>query len=115
MYPLFFLDFNETLTFSTIFRKILKYPSSDSSIVPCERKDGRLDMTELTVAFRNFANAPKHYENVQYKSFYYRVWLDRNTLLESCGRQWQCECYESRKEMEEAPTSFTHIYMTHTV
>jgi len=112
MCPLFFSDFNETLTFSTDFRKILKHPSSGSRIVPCEWKDRRSDMTKLIVAFRNFANAPKH-ENVQYKSFYCRVWLDRNTLIESCGRQWQCECYESLKEMEEAPTSFTHIYMTH--
>ena len=38
-------------------------PSSGSRFVPCgqtdRRKDGRKDMTEVTVAFRNFANAPK--------------------------------------------------------
>ena len=28
--------------------------------VPCSQKDGRTHMTKLTVAFSNFANAPKN-------------------------------------------------------
>jgi hypothetical protein len=34
-------------------------PFSRSRVVPCGRVDGQTDMTMLTVAFRNSANAPK--------------------------------------------------------
>ena len=34
-------------------------PSSGKRVVPCGRTDGRTDMAELIVAFRNFANAPQ--------------------------------------------------------
>jgi hypothetical protein len=40
---------------------------------------------------------------------------DRNTLIVPFGRQWQSECYESQKEIEEGPTSFTHTYTWHTL
>jgi hypothetical protein len=52
----------------TDFRKILKYQISRKYVqvfVPFGRtvshtqSDGQTDMAELTVAFRNFANAPK--------------------------------------------------------
>jgi hypothetical protein len=42
--------------------KVHQNPSSGRRDVPCEHKhttDGLTDMTKLTVAFRNFANAPK--------------------------------------------------------
>jgi len=39
--------------------KFHKNPSSRSRVVPCGQVDGRTDMTKLTVAFRNFASAPK--------------------------------------------------------
>ena len=51
--------------------KLHQNPSSGSGVVPCRRTDGRTDgptdgrtdrqtdMTELIVAFRNFANVPK--------------------------------------------------------
>jgi hypothetical protein len=34
--------------------------SSVSRVVPCDQTDGRTDMTNLTVDFRNFAKAPKN-------------------------------------------------------
>ena len=55
-YPLFFSDFNETWTFSTVIRKILTFQISQKSfqwnrIVP----RGRTDMTKLIVALNNLA------------------------------------------------------------
>jgi hypothetical protein len=38
--------------------KFRENPSSVKRVVPCEWKYGRTCMTELTVAFRNTANAP---------------------------------------------------------
>jgi len=35
-------------------------PSSESRVLPRGRTDRRTDMTELVVAFRNFATAPKN-------------------------------------------------------
>ena len=64
--PLFLSDFNEIRIFSTIFEKhsnikFRENPSSWSRVVPSGRASGRLtDMTKLTVAFRNFGNAPKN-------------------------------------------------------
>jgi hypothetical protein len=41
--------------------KFHENPSSGSRGVPCEQTDGRMtEMTELIVAFLNFANAPKN-------------------------------------------------------
>ena len=55
-YPLL-SDFNETRTFSRYFRKILiKIRPVGAELF---HGDGQTDMTKLTVAFRNFANAPK--------------------------------------------------------
>jgi len=34
-----------------------------AQLPPCERTDGRTDMTKLKVAFRNFTNAPKKDSN----------------------------------------------------
>jgi hypothetical protein len=38
--------------------KFHENPSSGSQVIPCGRMDRRTDMMMLTVAFRNFANAP---------------------------------------------------------
>jgi len=47
--------------------KFRENPSGGSRVVPCEKKhDGRMDMTKLTVVFRNFANAPKMKVNRNY-------------------------------------------------
>ena len=65
-YLLLLSDFNETWIFSTDFRKIPKHKIS-WKIRPVEAEvfqadshtDEHTDMTKQTVAFRNFANAPK--------------------------------------------------------
>jgi hypothetical protein len=53
--------------FSTFFQKMLKYKILcnstywEPSLLHAEgRMDGQRDMTRLTVAFRNFANAPNN-------------------------------------------------------
>jgi hypothetical protein len=38
--------------------KLREIPSSVSRVVPFIQVDGRIDMTKLIVAFRNFAKAP---------------------------------------------------------
>ena len=58
-YLSFLLDFNQTWTFWTDFRKSLKYQIS-SKTVQLESSfsmlNRRTDMTKLIIAFRNFAN-----------------------------------------------------------
>jgi len=39
-----------------------EYSSVGSRVNPRGRTDGQTDMTKLIVAFRNFANAPKNYD-----------------------------------------------------
>ena len=70
-YPLFLSDFNETLIFSTDFRKEPKYQVSSKSVrwePNCSI--GQTDVTKLIVSFRNFAKAPNKsaqiFENVMF-------------------------------------------------
>ena len=46
--------------------KFHQNPSSGIRVVPCGHTDGwtdgKVDMTQLIVAFRNFTNAPKNYK-----------------------------------------------------
>jgi len=61
-YPLLLSDFNETLIFSSDFQrtsniKFHENPCCGNRVALCGRTDRRTDMTKLTVAFRNFANA----------------------------------------------------------
>jgi len=61
-FSLFLPDFNETWIFSTYFRKnpqISKFMKNRPVGGELLSVDGRTDMTELIVAFRSFANAPK--------------------------------------------------------
>ena len=51
-------------------------PSSRSRVVSCGQTDERTEMTKLTVAFRNFANAPgnlSQLEKVVVEQFFLRV------------------------------------------
>jgi hypothetical protein len=60
-YPLFLSDFNETLKFSTDFRRILNRQISLKSVQwemsRSMRTDGQTDMTNLILTFRNSAKA----------------------------------------------------------
>ena len=42
------------------YTKFQQNPSGGSRVVPCGRTEGRTDVTKLTVAFCNFAKAPKN-------------------------------------------------------
>jgi hypothetical protein len=81
MYPLIMSHFNETFTFSTDFRNLLKNikfhenSTSGSLTVPRGLTGRRADMMKIIVAFRNFVNAPKNYEIAEYKSFHYNFLL----------------------------------------
>ena len=64
-YPLYLSDFNETRLLTDFEKyssiKFHENPSIGRRRLPCERTGGRagaVDMTKLTVAYRNFANAP---------------------------------------------------------
>jgi hypothetical protein len=63
--PLLLSDFNENLIFYTDFRKILEYEISKNPPLGAElfHADGRTDMAKLTIALRNFWNAPQD-ENI---------------------------------------------------
>jgi hypothetical protein len=62
-YPLFLSDFNEILNFSTVFSKNIQI-SYFMIIRPLAAElfhaEAQTDMTKLTVAIRNYANAPKN-------------------------------------------------------
>jgi hypothetical protein len=45
-------------------------PCIESRAVPCRRAYGQRDITKLTVAFRNFANAPKNDEEFSLQPFF---------------------------------------------
>jgi hypothetical protein len=56
-YPLFLSDFNETWSFSTDFRKSLKYlqnPSSVNRVFRCGQTDRRIDVTKVNCRFSQF-------------------------------------------------------------
>jgi hypothetical protein len=62
-YPSFLSYINKAWIFSSYLRKIFKYQIYRKSVLWKPRysmgTDGRKDMTKLTVAFRDFTNAPK--------------------------------------------------------
>ena len=54
------LDFNRQIFEKHSDIKFHENPSSGNRVVPCERTEVQPDKTELTVVFRNFANALKN-------------------------------------------------------
>ena len=63
-YPLFLSEFNETWIFSTELRKVLNLHILRKSVLwqpSCSmRMGGHVDITKLTVVFRNFTNAARN-------------------------------------------------------
>jgi hypothetical protein len=63
--PVYLSDFSETLIFfdrvatSCPGIKFHENLSSGNGVVPCGRTDGRMDMTKVIIAFRNFSKAHK--------------------------------------------------------
>ena len=98
-YSLFLWDFNDIWNFSIDVRKILKYHISGKFVQwepSCSmRTDGRtdrqIDMIKLTVAFRNFANAPKNrphfYVMLTNKMHFFKI----NVLIQLF---WSSACFE---------------------
>jgi hypothetical protein len=54
------LEFSRQILEKSYNIKFYENPSSGSRVVPC----GQKDMTKLTAAFHNFANAPKHRRDI---------------------------------------------------
>jgi hypothetical protein len=92
-------DFNETLIFSTYFRRIPKrmkfYENSSigSRVAPCGPKDGRTDKMKLIFAFHNFANSPKNRQtilNVKCKTF---ITGNNITFITHCNHKLAATLY----------------------
>ena len=63
--------------------KFHENPSSGSGVVPMRtdgRTDGWTDMTKLTVAFLNFASAPKNNMSNTYAYFSYSSYLELDVI-----------------------------------
>jgi len=69
------LEFSRQIFEKYSYIKFDESPSTGSRGVPCGRAGGRTDrltdmMMMLIVAFRNFANAPKIFKNLEKKFMY---------------------------------------------
>jgi hypothetical protein len=53
------LEFSRQIFAKVLNIKFHKNPFSGSGVVLCGKTDGRTAMAKLTIAFRNFAKAPK--------------------------------------------------------
>ena len=78
--------------------KFLENQSTASGVVPCGRTEGRTDMTKLTAAVRNFANAPKNAFCVPPKELTLRQkWAKlANSAMKSPRSDKNSEFYERR-------------------
>jgi len=56
------LEFYRQIFEKYLHTKFSENPFSGSRVVPCRRTDGQTNMTNLMVAFRNFANALKNWK-----------------------------------------------------
>jgi hypothetical protein len=91
--PVILVGFSWNFSPPTDFRKKLKYQISPKSIQwekGCSMRrygqaDGRTDMTKLTVAFRNFGNAPKSFwsHRKSYKHHSVMRWQSRTQMVRS--------------------------------
>jgi len=58
--------FSQHIFEKSSYSKFHENPSNESRIIAC----GRMDMTKLRVAFRNFVNVPKNSDNSETPSSY---------------------------------------------
>ena len=63
--------------------KFYQNPSSGSRVVPCWHTDGQKDITQLTVAFRNFANASKKEKTCVHVA----ITADRNVMQKEAEKK----------------------------
>jgi hypothetical protein len=117
-YPLFLSQFNQSWTFSTVFRKIRKYQISWKSTHRDSETDGRTDeqrnMTKLIVDFRYFAKAPKNELSLTTEEWLSHCfitglpqdWGGRQSSLRIPG-----DSPITTQQME--PQTYTKVYTTH--
>jgi hypothetical protein len=91
-FTLFLSNFNETWTFSTSFRKILKYqiPWKSAQWDPCcsMRTGGQTYMMKLIMAFRNFSKVPKKYHHCRLSGSLMNIW--EGPRLEDLNESYSC-------------------------
>ena len=97
--PLLLSDFNKAWIFFTDCRhsntKFHENSSRGSRVVPC----GQRDMTKLTVAFSNFANAPKS-----------KVYKMNNLKLEETVFRNTQMCYSKTKKKNKCSLAKRNLY-----
>jgi hypothetical protein len=93
------LEFSRQISKKYLNIKFHEIPSSRSRVFPRGQMDKRTDMVKLTVAFNNFANAPKNclrnLSTLQYtteSTHQSKIYLYRPYFLEAYSKTFSCRC-----------------------